>query len=314
MKASALIFASVACAGIAHGATKFPDRSVRVVVSAPSESEVDVLSRIVAANLMEQWGKPVIVDNRETVAGADVVAKAAPDGHTLLIVSSDYAVRPFLMQSLPYRTPKDFVAAAVVATSPNVILVHPSVQAKSVRELVDVARSRPMRVSFGSAGIGSPGHLAMELFRRVADVTIVHVPYRGVEALNAAAMAGRVHLHHAPLRAALPFVQSAKLRALAVTGMARAYAAPDIPTVAESGVPGYMADEWFAALAPARTQRRVIEGLNKSVQTAVAAADAKLKSAGLDGVRMSPRQANRFVEGEIVKWGNLIQQSGIRGE
>src|SRR4051812_13358776 len=239
----------------------FPSRPVRIVVPSTPGGALDILSRMLAQKLPQRWGQPLVIDNRAGaggIIGSEIVAKSEPDGHTLLVVALGYAANPFLYEKLPYRTPEDFAAITVLASAPNVLVVHPAVAATSVRELIALAKAKPGGLVYATSGVGTSGHLAMELFKRMAGVEMVHVPYKGAGASTAAVVAGQVQVLSTALGAALPQIKSGRLRALAVTGLKRTHVAPEIPTAAESGLPGYVVDGWFAALAPARTPPAVV--------------------------------------------------------
>jgi tripartite-type tricarboxylate transporter receptor subunit TctC len=246
----------------------FPLRPVRIVVPSTPGGALDILSRMLAQKLPQRWGQPLVIDNRAGaggIIGAEIVAKADPDGHTLLVVALSYATNPFLHEKLPYRTPQDFAAITVLASTPNVLVVHPSVAANSVRELIALAKAKPGALVYATSGVGTSGHLAMELFKRMAGVDMVQVPYKGAGASNAAIVAGQVQVLSTSLGAAFTHIKSGRLRALAVTGIARSAVAPEIPTAVESGLPGYVVEGWFAALAPARTPVRVVERVQADI-------------------------------------------------
>ncbi|MCW5605159.1 MAG: tripartite tricarboxylate transporter substrate binding protein [Burkholderiales bacterium] len=299
-------------------AADFPSRPVRVVVPSTPGGALDVLSRMLAQKLPERWGQQLVVDNRAGaggVIGSEIVAKAEPNGHTLLVVALGYAANPFLYK-LPYRTPQDFSPITVLATAPNVLVTHPSVTANSVKELIALAKAKPGGLVYASSGVGTSGHLAMELFKRMANVDMVHVPYKGAGASNTAVVAGQVQILNTSLGAASPFIKSGKLKGLAVTSLKRAVAAPDIPTVAESGLPGYVVDGWFAALAPAGTPRLVVEKLQSDFATVYAMPDisARLAAMGFEPGRMKPHETAAFINAEIEKWGKVIREGGIKAD
>src|SRR4051812_13573658 len=258
-----LLFISSVAASFACSAwpADFPAKPVRIVVPSTPGGALDILSRMLAQKLPQRWSQPLIIDNRAGaggIIGSEIVARSEPDGHTLLVVALGYAANPFLYERLPYRTPEDFAAITVLASAPNVLVVHPSVAAQSVRDLITLAKAKPGAMIYATSGVGTSGHLAMELFKRMAGVDMVNVPYKGAGASTAALVAGQVQVLSTALGAALPQVQSGRLRALAVTGLKRTKVAPEIPTATESGLPGYVVDGWFAALAPARTPPAIV--------------------------------------------------------
>ncbi len=303
---------------LAYGG-EFPTRPVRIVVPSTPGGALDILSRMLALKLPERWGQPLVIDNRAGaggIIGTEIVAKSEPDGHTLLVVALGYAANPFLYAKLPYRTPQDFTAITVLASAPNVLVVHPSVAANSVGELIALAKTKPGMLVYATSGVGTSGHLALELFKRMAGVDMVHVPYKGAGASTAAIVAGQVQVLSTALGAAFPHVKSGRLRALAVTGLKRSAAAPDIPTAAESGLPGYVVDGWFAALAPGRTPARVVERLHADIAAVYKMLDVaeRLVASGFDAGGITPRETTAFIAGEIAKWGKLIGETGIKGE
>ena len=317
-------FASAVCAliitAVANDAlsAEFPARPVRVIVPSTPGGALDTLSRLLAQRLPERWGQQLVVDNRAGaggVIGSETVARAEPNGYTLLVVALGYAANPFLYK-LPYRTPEDFAPITVLATAPNALVVHPSIPANNVKELIALAKAKPGALVYASSGVGTSGHLAMELFKRMAAVEMVHVPFKGAGASNAAVVAGEVQILNTSLGAASPFMKSGKLKGLAVTSLKRAAAAPDIPTAAESGLPGYVVDGWFAALALAKTPRPILEKLQSDFAAVYAMPDilARLTAMGFEPGRMKPHETAAFINAEIQKWGKVIREGGIKGE
>jgi tripartite-type tricarboxylate transporter receptor subunit TctC len=300
-------------------AADFPARPVRVVVPSTPGGALDILSRMLAQKLPERWnGQPLIVDNRAGaggIIGSEIVAKSEPDGHTLLVVALGYAANPFLYK-LPYRTPQDFSPITVLASAPNVLVIHPSVAAGSVKDLVALAKAKPGTLVYASSGVGTSGHLAMELFKRMAGVDMIHVPFKGAGASNAAIVAGQVQILNTALGAAMMFIKSGKLKGLAVTGLKRAAAAPEIPTVIESGLPGYVVDGWFAALAPAKTPQVIVDKLQTDFAWVYAMPDmaARLAAQGFEATNPTPRDTVKFIDAEIAKWGKVIKEGGIKGD
>lgn len=314
---AALLMSIIGCLRAFAG--DFPIRPVRIVVPSTPGGALDILSRMLAQKLPQRWGQPLVVDNRAGaggIIGTEIVAKADPDGHTVLVVALGYAANPFLYEKLPYKTPQDFAAITVLASAPNVLVVHPSVAAKSVGELIALAKAKPGALVYATSGVGTSGHLAMELFKRMAGVDMVHVPYKGAGASTAAIVAGQVQVLSTALGAAFPQIKSGRLRALAVTGLKRTPVAPEIPTAAESGLPGYVVDGWFAALAPSKTPPRVVERLQTDFTSVYKMPDIseRLSAMGFESSEMTPRQTTAFIADEIAKWGKLIREVGIKGE
>jgi tripartite-type tricarboxylate transporter receptor subunit TctC len=311
------VLAGTACGNAC--AAEFPARPVRIVVPSTPGGALDILSRLLAQKLPDRWGQPLVIDNRAGaggIIGTEIVAKADPDGHTLLVVALGYAANPFLYDKLPYRTPQDFTAITVLAMAPNVLVVHPSVAATSVRELILLAQAKAGALVYATSGVGTSGHLAMELFKRMAGVEMVHVPYKGAGASTAAVVAGQVQVLSTALGAALPHIKSGRLRAIAVTGLKRSVVAPQIATAAESGLPGYVVDGWFAALAPNGTPERVAAKVQVDIAAVYKMPDVseRLVAMGFDAGGTTPRETTVFIANEIAKWGKLIREAGIKGE
>ena len=300
-------------------AADFPTRPVRVVVPSTPGGALDILSRMLAQKLPGRWhGHPLVVDNRAGaggIIGSEIVAKCEPDGYTLLVVALGYAANPFLYK-LPYRTPQDFSPITVLASAPNVLVIHPSVPATSAKELIALAKAKPKTLVYASSGVGTSGHLAMELFKRMAGVDMIHVPFKGAGAANAAVVAGQVQILNTALGAAMTFIKSGKLKGLAVTGLKRATAAPEIPTVIESGLPGYVVDGWFAALAPAKTPQAVVDKLQADFAWVYAMPEmtARLAAQGFESGNPTPKETAKFIDAEIAKWGKVIREGGIKGD
>jgi tripartite-type tricarboxylate transporter receptor subunit TctC len=315
-----LAIATVAAMTMAiAAAADFPARPVRVVVPSTPGGALDILSRMLAQKLPERWnGHPLVVDNRAGaggIIGSEIVARSEPDGYTLLVVALGYAANPFLYK-LPYRTPQDFSPITVLASAPNVLVIHPSVPANSVKELIALAKAKPKTLVYASSGVGTSGHLAMELFKRMAGVDMIHVPFKGAGASNSAIVAGQVQILNTALGAAMTFIRSGKLKGLAVTGLKRATSAPEIPTVIESGLPGYVVDGWFAALTPAKTPQAIVDKLQADFASVYAQPDmaARLAAQGFEADNPKPQATAKFIDAEIAKWGKVIREGGIKGD
>lgn len=299
--------------------SEFPARPVRVIVPSTPGGALDILSRLLAIKLPERWGQPLIIDNRGGaggIIGTDIAAKAAPDGYTLLVVALGFAANPFLYDKLPYRTPGDFSAVTIMASAPNVLVVHPSVPAKSLKEFIALAKEKNNSLVYASSGVGTSGHLAVELLKRMAGINMVHVPYKGAGASNTAIVSGQVQLLSTALGAAYPHIKAGKLRALAVTGEKRVAAVPEVPTAMESGLPGYVVDGWFAALAPAKTAPRIVERLQTDIAWALRTPEIaeRLAVSGFEPGGGAPRDTTAFINAEMKKWGTLIKEANIKGE
>ncbi|NUO88970.1 MAG: tripartite tricarboxylate transporter substrate binding protein [Cupriavidus sp.] len=305
----------LAAAPAAMAQPQYPSKPIRLVVPFSAGSATDILARIVGAKMSEGGTYQVIVDNRPGAGGtlgATGVAKAAPDGYTLILVSVGHAINATLYPRLAYDTVKDFAPVSLVATVPNVLVVNAGSKYKSVRDLVTAAKAAPGTLNFDSAGSGSSTHLSGEMFRMQAGIDIVHIPYKGTGEALTDVMAGRGDMMFAPTVSAMPFVRQGKLRALAVTTARRSGSLPDIPTVAESGLPGYAFDSWFGILAPAGTPKEIIDTLNAEIGKALAAPDVRerLAAQGAEPKRSSPQEFASYIQAEIGKLAPVIRQSG----
>lgn len=304
-------------AGIAHA--QYPMRPVRLVVPFPPGGGTDIVARTLAQKLTEIFGQPVVVDNRagaNGIIGTDQVAKARPDGHTVLITIASHAINPTLYAKLPYDTNADLAPVSLLAEYPFVITVHPSVPVKSVRELIAFAKSHPNQLSYASSGNGSGPHLGMELFKTMARIEMVHVPYKGAGAAAVDLISGQVQVFLNNFLAGMPMIKAGKLRALAVTSMKRSAVMPELPTVAEDAVPGFSVTGWYGMLVPAGTPAAVVNVLNEAVMKALRAKDVNDRLSGEAAVPVgsTPEQFARHVETEIGKWASVIRQAGVRAE
>jgi tripartite-type tricarboxylate transporter receptor subunit TctC len=299
-------------------AQTFPSKAVRLVVPFAAGGSTDIIGRTLGQKLNEMWGQPVVVDNRpggSTVIGTDVVAKAAPDGHTLLITPAPFTIVPSLVAKLPYDPAKDFEPITLINTTPLVIVVHPGVPAKSVKELIALAKRRPGALNYGSSGSGGSNHLAGELFNAMAGVKLVHIPYKGNAPALIDLIGGHVDVVFNGLTSAMPFIKSGKLRALAVTSIARAGSLPEMPTLDELGLRGFQAVAWNGLTAPARTPKDIIARINADVLKVVRSPELveRLKAEGSDPVGNSPAEYSAFLRDEIAKWARVIRFAGVKG-
>ena len=300
-------------------AQTYPDRPVRIVVPYLAGGGVDTAARLVGLPMAEHLGQPVVIDNRPGAAtniGSDMVAKAKPDGYTLLLANASQVANVSLYKNMPYNLQKDLASVVLIGTAPLILLVHPSVPAKDVKELIALAKSKPDQLNYASAGIGSPTHIAPELFKWMAGVRIMHIPYKGGSQAVIDLIAGRVTLYFAATSTGLPLVNTGKARALGVTGSKRFAPAPDVPTVSEAGLPGYEIGNWFALLAPSGTQQDVIARLNAAANKVLASADA-MKRLGAQGVEVSggsPQVLEAFIAKEIVKYEKIVRAADIKPE
>ncbi len=297
-------------------ASDYPAGPVRLFVGFPPGGTTDVIGRLLAKELSDIFGKPVVVENRAGASGgiaAGAVARSAPDGLSLLVVPSTHATNPFLYASLPYDPDKDLVPVSLVATTPYVLVTHPEVTASDYRGLMTYLKANPGKVNYASASPGTGQHLAGELFGRMAAVKIVHIPYKGSSAALPDLMAGRVQMMFENVAVMTPHVRQGSLRALAVTGPKRSALLPEVPTVAESGLPGFEVVGWFGLLAPAGTPAPVIEKLNAAVNQALSRETVvkRLGDMGADPVGGTTAAFASFLAGESAKWGKVIREAGI---
>ena len=301
-------------------AQAFPTKPVRYICPFPAGGGVDIVTRIVAMKLGDMWGQQVIVDNRPGAGGtlgADTAAKATPDGYTILMGGAGpLAIAPALYRKLPYDSIRDFAPITLVGTTPMVLVVHPSTPAKSVSEFVAFAKANPGKINYASAGAGSILHLAMEMFRSQAGITIVHVPYKGAAPAVADLLGGHVFAMFADLPLLQPHIKAGKLRALGVTTAKRSSQLPNAPTIAEAGVPGYEAMFWLATLAPAATPRPILAKLHADLVKALGAPDIqrRLTEQGLDVVGSTSDELGTFIKSETIKWAKAVKDSGATVE
>jgi tripartite-type tricarboxylate transporter receptor subunit TctC len=300
------------------GAQTYPTRAIRLLVPSTPGGSVDTLARTIGPKLTERWGQQVIVDNRPGAGGAiagEMVAKAAPDGYTLLIGTiASLATNVSLQRKLPYDPVKDFAPVTLVATQNLMLLIHPSVPAKSVKELVRLGKAQPGKLSFASAGNGTGGHLSGELFKMLSSIDMLHVPYKGVAPALVDVVGGQVSMTFASILSSLPQVRADKLRALAVTGGKRSVAAPQVPTMREAGVKDYESATWYGVVAPAGTPQELVTRLNAEIVAVIKRPDVneRLSKEGADPVGNSPQEFGRFIESEIGKWRKVIRAAGIQ--
>jgi tripartite-type tricarboxylate transporter receptor subunit TctC len=297
----------------------YPERPVRLVVPYSAGGSTDTVARLVGARLTERTGQQFVIDNRTgagTIIGTEIVARAAPDGYTLLMATPPLAVNPSLYEKVPYVLERDFVAVTNIAASSNLLVVHPSVAATSTRDLIALLKANPGKYNYGSSGVGGAGHLAMALFTSMAGVEAVHVPYKGGAPAVADLVAGRLSLMMANLTTAQPHIRAGRLRGLGIGTSKRSTLFPDLPTIAESGVPGYEANNWNGVVAPARTPKAIIERLHREVAAILkesAVAERMAKSA-LEPIGDTPNEFSRYLKSESDKWGKLVKSAGIRPE
>jgi tripartite-type tricarboxylate transporter receptor subunit TctC len=308
---SALLFTHAA------PAQEFPTRPVRLVVSFAPGGSVDVVARLLGQKLSEKWAQQVVVDNRPGAGGnlsAEIVAHAPADGHTLYLCSASFVVNPSLYGKTGYDPVRDFAPVSLVSLVQNVLVAHPPLPADSVKALVALAKAKPGQINYASTGSGTSGHLVMELFKSMAGIDLVHVPYKIIGQAQNDLIAGQVALWFPTAPGALPHINAGRMKALAVAGGRRSPALPAVPTVSEAGVPGFEASTWYAMLAPGRTPRRIVERINGDVVTILRQPDVQERLAGLgiEIVGSSAEELARHLKSETPKWARVIKQSGAR--
>ena len=316
-----LVVAFVSLALVAAGASaqSWPTRQVRVIVPFTAGSATDILARTVGQKLQETWGQSVVIENRPGAGGtigAGVVAHATPDGYTLLVHSAGYAVNPWIYPGLPYDTAKDFTEIAPLGGQPNVLVVAPASGIKSVADLIAQAKQKPGTMNFASAGTGSGTHINGEKFRLATGIDVVHVPYKGTPEALTDTMTGRVTYYFSPISAALPFVRDGKLVALGVSSVQRSSTLKDVPTIAESALPGFDYNLWVAMFGPAGMPGDLVERIARDVQRAVASPDVRERMAalGAEPMPMSPAEFKAFVKAELDANRSVVQAAGIKGQ
>jgi tripartite-type tricarboxylate transporter receptor subunit TctC len=300
-------------------AAGYPDRPVRLIVPFPPSGGTDIVARLVSRSLAEKFRQQFVIDNRPGAAstmGAAIAARANPDGYTLLFVTASFAIAEGYYKHLPYDTRNDFAPVSLLASGPLLVVVHPSVQANSVRELIALAKRTPNTLNYASGGAGGINHLAGELFNSLAGTRLVHVAYKGAGPALSALIAGEVQVMIATLGSALPQVRSGKLKALASCGERRATVLPDLPTLAEAGVAGYAADNWYGLLAPRGTDVRIANALNAEISSALAdqATREQLLKLGFEAATSTPTGFREYLSREIAKWAHVIDRAGLRLE
>ncbi|MBI2295155.1 MAG: tripartite tricarboxylate transporter substrate binding protein [Betaproteobacteria bacterium] len=311
------LLAGLAAAPLA-AAQAYPSGPMRLVVPFPPGGGTDILSRMIAQKLNEAWAQPVVVDNRPGAGGTvgtAIVAKATGDGHTILVMPAGYAAHASLYKSLPYNPPRDLAPVSRLASGPLVLVVHPSMPAKSVKELIALAKKHPGEINFGSAGAGTLPHLSAELFSSMGGIRMVHIPYKGAGAAVTDVLAGRVPVYFMNILQSLSLVKAGKLRALGVTTPERTPIAPEIPAIAEGGLKGFDMTNWYGMLVPASTPLEVIAKLNAEVARILRLPEltGRLAQDGMTVVASTPEEFAEFLKSETAKLARVIETAGIRG-
>ena len=307
------------CFAAAAGAQAYPSRPVKIIVPYGVGGSADVYGRFLAAKLQESLGQPVVIENRPgggSIVGTDVVAKSDPDGYTLLVMSNTHTVNETLIAKKPFDLMRDFAPISGISYSDLMMVVHPSVGVSSVKEFIALAKSKPGAMNYASSGNGTPYHMAGELFKSMAGVDLVHIPHKGSDQARASILGGQVQMMFDAVPTMAANAKAGKVKALATSGSKRSPVTPDVPTVAEAGVPGYDSGIWLGLMAPAKTPRPVLERLNSEVNKIINSQEVKdawLKQ-GTIAMGMSLDQFDRFLRDEIVKWRKVVQISGAKAD
>ncbi len=314
MRFGVLLASMLLCANAA--AQSYPEKAVTMVVAFPAGGSADIIARAIAEHMTAAWKQNVLVVNRPGASGnigTESVVRAVADGHTLLYGTTAIASSPAVYPKLGYNVLTDLAPVGLIVNQANVLVVHPSLPAKSVKDLIALDRAHPKTLNSASAGVGSSNHLALVLFNMLSDAKIGHIPYKGAAPAVAETMGGHVHMTFAPVAAAVPPVQSGKLRALGISSIKRSKTLPDVPTIDEGGVAGYEAGGWNAMLAPANTPRDVVLKINQTIHTALANPRTQdlLAKSGVEQVTGSPEEFASFLKSEVVKWGKVVKAAGL---
>jgi tripartite-type tricarboxylate transporter receptor subunit TctC len=317
MRNLARLAAAILAAGAAQAFAAYPDKPVHVVITFPPGSGADITGRVATQKLSEIWGQPIVVENRGGAGGSianAVVAKAAPDGYTLLVDASAHVTTPWMYKTLPYNVLKDFVEIAPIAGQPDVLVVNPQSRFKSLKDLIEEAKANPGKINFASAGVGSGTHLNLEKFKLAAGINVTHIPYKGSPEVVTDLIGGRIDAYWIPISVGTSFIKDGKLKALAVSSTQRASQLPEVPTVAEAGVPGFEFTLWFGLWGPAHMSPKLVSKINKDMETALSSPDVKDHMAKLGNqiMYMTPSQFGRFVRSEMKDYGKMLKTAGVK--
>jgi len=314
-----LLACLLATAHLALAQDTWPSRPLRLILPFPPGGGTDILGRLIAERLSASLGQPVVVENRGGAGGnvgAEAAAHSAPDGYTIVLVAPSLAISKTLYSKLNYDPVKDFAPISLVATVPNVMITNPAVEAKNLQEFIELARSRPGAMNYGSGGAGTSNHLAGELFNIVTGTKLVHVPYKGVNLAMQGVLAGEIQLVFIGIPAALPHIKAGKLRALALVAPQRSPALPEVPTVAEAGLKDFEVTTWYGILAPAGTPRPIVSRLNAELVKIMHTPDVKERLAGMatDPLTSTPEEFAAYLKQEIAKWGDVVRKSNLKAD
>ena len=321
MNRAALALAALAllAAPTADSQDVFPSRPIRFIVPNPPGGGNDLLAREIGQELQKRLGQPVVIDNRPGAGGnigADAVAKSPPDGYTILMAANTFVMNPHLVKQIPFDVQKDFTPITLAATIPIALVVNPDVPAKTVKELIAYAKANPGKLNYASPGSGAPQHLSAELFKTMAQVDMVHVPFKGAGQMVPELLAGRVEVLFGAINSLLPHMKAGKLRGLAVAGAKRTPVAPELPTVMEAGLPGYEVDIWFGILAPAGLPPDVARKLNAEILAVLSSPEFAQRMAvhGMEMVGTTPGEFRDIIGRDLVRWGKVVKDAGIKPE
>ncbi len=298
-------------------AAAYPSKSIRMIVPVAPGGGTDIIARIVAPALTQAWGQPVVVDNRGgggNIIGTNLAAKSNPDGYTMVLVGIGFSFAPALYSKLPYDTEKDLLPISLVATQPFVYVVLPSLAVNSMKDLIALARSKPGELRYGSGGSGAASHLGTELLRTMTGIDLVHVPYKGTGPALIAMLGGEIHFQLIGISSVVPHMKSGRMRLLAVSGTKRSSVAPEVPTVAESGVPGYDFDVWYGMMFPAGTPRAIVGKASAEINRLLKSPELaqRFAAVGVEPVGNTPEEFTKMIRTEIVKWHKVVESAKIR--
>ena len=314
---STVILSALAVSAVAND---YPNKAIRLIMPYPIGGSIDIAGRMVAQRLADNLGQAVVVDNRTGaggIVGTETGARAAPDGYTVLMGGTGtLALSPSLQKNLPYDPHKDFTPVTLLVTIPYVVVVQPSFKAANIKELIALAKAKPNEINYGSGGSGSAPHLAAELFKTMADVRITHVPYKGSTPAITDTMSGQVQLTFTGIPSVMTQMKAGRLRPIGVTSLKRTAALPEVPTIAESGVPGYEVNPWFGVLLPARTPQPLVSRLNAEILKVLQlpATRERFAAEGFEAVGNTPAQFAAYIKAEQIKWGKVIKDAGIKAD
>jgi len=312
-----LLAASALATATAAFAQPYPTKPIRLIVPFAAGGPGDIQARIIGAKLTETWGQQVVVENRGGANGIiayELGARADPDGHTVSLISAGFTINASLYPKLPYDSVRDFAPTTQISAGPAIVVVHPSLPARSVKELIALARARPGHIIYMSAGAGAPSHLAVELFKTMTKTDLLHIAYKGIAPGITDLLAGQVQVSFPTILAGLTHSKTGRLRALATTGERRAPAAPELPTVAEAGVPGYAATNWFGLAVPAKTPPVVVSRLSQEIARVLRLPDVRerLLTQGMEPTSSTPDDFSKYIQSEISKWSRVVKASGAK--